>query len=76
MEDEFGRMRDVVGRWHQVTGDVVRVVRARIGQLEAEAARRDAEYAAFLAHPDLAALDLTLENWYGDGDGRPGRSPG
>ncbi|WP_460306944.1 hypothetical protein [Actinocorallia aurea] len=69
---DFGKERDLLARWYQATGDVVRVVRARMRQLE----EADSTHAGMLAHPDLASLDLFLDNFYGDGDGLPGASPG
>ncbi len=72
-DGDFARMRDLVEQWHQTTGDVVRVVQARMRQLALAA---ESPEARLLDHPDLAALDLALDNWYGDGDGLPGASPG
>jgi hypothetical protein len=65
-DEEIARMREIAEQWHQATGDVVRVVNARMRQL----ALRDEErtgYEDLLEHPDLAALDLALDDWYGDG---------
>ncbi|ROO84258.1 hypothetical protein EDD29_1778 [Actinocorallia herbida] len=72
-DEEFGKERDLLARWYQATGDVVRVVRARMRQLEGAASAPEGR---LLEHPDLAALDLFLENFYGGGDGLPGASPG
>ncbi|MDX6740413.1 hypothetical protein [Actinocorallia sp. A-T 12471] len=69
---EFGKERDLLARWYRATGDVSRVVRARMRQLEEAAEVED----RVLGHPDLAALDLFLDNFYGDGTGLPGASPG
>lgn len=65
-DEEIARMREIAEQWHQATDDVVRVVNARMRQLELWDEERG-EYERFLDHPDLAVLDLTLENWYGDG---------
>ncbi|WP_344833778.1 hypothetical protein [Actinocorallia longicatena] len=56
-------MKNLVGRWHRATGDVVSVVRARMRQLE----EREVVWRDLMAHPDLAALDRALDHWYGDG---------
>jgi len=65
-DEEIARMREIAEQWHQATDDVVRVVNARMRQLELQKEER-AGYEGFLDHPDLAALDLALDNWYGDG---------
>lgn len=74
-DEELARMREVAALWHRTTGDVVRVVHARMRQL-ALRGEVPSGLADLLDHPDLAALDLALDNWYGDGDGAPGVSPG
>ncbi len=59
-------MREIAEQWHQATDDVVRVVNARMRQLARQEEER-AGYEEFLDHPDLAALDRMLDDWYGDG---------
>lgn len=75
-DEEAARMKEIAELWHRTTGDVVRVVNARMRQLALQEDKGRDRLDGLLDHPDLAALDLALDNWYGDGDGAPGTSPG